>query len=569
MCGIVATFNGDLFEPLKQLQNRGYDSAGVSFVLDNTIECIKYASTQSRSAIEMLNIPDVECGIGHTRWATHGAKTDTNAHPHISNDGKFHLVHNGIIENYLELKMFLMNHGYTFKSDTDSEVIVNLIQHLYTGSIMDTINMINTMLTGSWAICVLLIENNEPVICGTRCGSPLLVGKKGMIVSEMSGFCDRENEYLILDELDVVLCKANGPQLQRDYEFIQLDRSQCITLSPSFNHWTIQEIYEQAESSIKSVIIDGRIDKNTGMVKLEGLDMNESVLRNIDNLILVGCGTSLNVALFAKRYFTTFNTVQVINASEFDVVDVPKIGKTAMILISQSGETRDTYNCLTLAKSMGVFTMGVINVRNSLIAREVDCGCYTNVGKENGVASTKSFTGQAIVLYLMAMWLSRTILTQINFYNDIRATLQHHDYIKSYITPMLDNCNSCFILGKGQNYALAREGALKIKEISYIHAEAYELSELKHGPLALLTNDTVVIIIGDDEIDNCYHEVISRGSSVIVVTNSYKCDNRIHVPSSNKLLYVIPLQLLAYECSLRRGLNPDMPRNLAKVVTVA
>tara|TARA_R110002073_G_scaffold147754_2_gene300862 strand:+ start:432 stop:2129 length:1698 start_codon:yes stop_codon:yes gene_type:complete len=565
MCGITALFSSNvqhkLVSSLKELQNRGYDSAGISYIDESgQIKNIKYASTKTLNAIDALNMETPDngvVGIGHTRWATHGAKETRNSHPHISNDGRFHLVHNGIIENYNKLKEFLTGHGYIFKSETDTEVIVNLIQYYYNGKIKETLNKINHILEGSWAIVVLYIEDNEPKLCGTKNGSPLLLGQNGMFVSEVSGFCNLTDTYGTIENYQIIEITQDGFDNSR-INFVNVEKT--FNRNLEYPHWTLQEIYEQAETSLKSVIIDGRIDKN-GKVILEGLNLYEKYLTEVDNLILVGCGTSFNACLFSKYHFKPhFNSVQVINASEFDIGDIPKLGETVMIFASQSGETRDVYRCLEIAKNYGIFTIGVVNVRDSLITREVHCGCYINVGREVGVASTKSFTGQIIVMYLMAAWFGKHNLKNFNLYDDIKNTIKFHEHVKTLV-PLFDNCNSCFILGKGQNYALAREGALKIKEISYIHAEAYELSELKHGPFALLTDKTPVIIIGDDFIDNCYNEVKTRGSPVIVV--DYKTFG------GNSMTYVIILQLLAYELSIRRELDPDKPRNLAKVVTVS
>ena len=564
MCGITALFGKNvqkkIIKSLKELQNRGYDSAGLSYIDDTDIKCIKFVSNKELNAIDALELENGTngtVGIGHTRWATHGAKNTKNSHPHVSNDKKFHLVHNGIIENYKKLKEFLEQKGYTFTSETDSEVIVNLIEYNYNGSIVETIEKVNTLLEGSWAIVVLCIENDEQTLCGTKNGSPMLLGENGMFVSEHSGFCEYEKSYTVLKDFQVV--KVNKHGFDKDnFTFVNIN-TDCIK-NLKHQHWTIQEIYEQEETPLKSVIVDGRID-SSGVVRLEGLDMNEKILRSCDNIILIGCGTSYNACLFAKYYFKKhFNSVQVINASEFTIDDVHRIGKTCMVFVSQSGETRDTYKCLQLAKENEIFTIGVINVRESLIAREVDCGCYTNVGREIGVASTKSFTGQIIVMFLMAMWFKQKILKNFTLYHDIKQCLKHHNYIKNTLVPLFKDCTSCFLLGKGQNYALAREGSLKIKEISYIHAEAYELSELKHGPFALLTDNTPVIIIGDNDIDNCYNEVKSRGSPIVTINNK--------TFGGNPMTFVIILQLLAYELSVSKNIDPDKPRNLAKVVTV-
>ena len=565
MCGITALFGNNvqstLIESLKELQNRGYDSAGISYIENESIVCVKHASTKTLNAIDALELHLMSnkgfVGIGHTRWATHGAKEARNSHPHISNNGKFHIIHNGIIENYKKIKDFLIQNGYTFKSETDTEVIVNLIEYYYEGSIVETIRKVNKILEGSWAIVVLLLEEGIPVLCGTKKGSPLLLGNKGMFVSEQAGFCGKEDSYTVIRDFQVVKVTQDGFD-KEGMEFMTISTDFIKGLN--YPHWTIQEIYEQKESSIKSVILDGRIDLH-GNIKLEGLDTNEKILRSCDNLIMLGCGTSYNACLFSKHYFVNyFNSVQVINASEFAIEDVQKLGKTCIMFASQSGETRDTYKSLEIAKNHGIFTIGVVNVKNSLIAREVDCGCYINVGREVGVASTKSFTGQIIVMYLIAMWFKKRVLKNFKLYEEIKDTLKHHNYIKEKIVPLFENSTSCFLLGRGQNYALAREGSLKIKEISYIHAEAYELSELKHGPFSLLTEKTPVIIIGDEDTDNCYNEVKTRGSPVILINSK--------TFGGNPMTFVIILQILAYELSIHRGINPDRPRNLAKVVTV-
>ena len=624
MCGISAIIGDNcstfLIKSLEELQNRGYDSAGISTIrhnnATNTIITTKYVSTKDTSSIQKLKNTiethhnNSKVGIAHTRWATHGEKSDINSHPHNSNNNTFSLIHNGIIDNYIELKNMLLSHGYTFKSKTDSEVIVNLLEYYYIsccdGDIKKSIELLNKNLKGTWAIVFLYVDTPYKVYA-TRNENPIIVGKSIdnhiLITSEEHGFCNLVKEYIILDNFDICICSYDPSN-----EIYSIHTNNIYTLKNvnindihyelgDYPHWTLKEIMEQPQSILKTIIIDGRI-VDTNIVKLEGLDNNRDTLSIIENLLLIGCGTSFNAGMMGKHYFLeycTFNTIQVIDGSEFTERDIPRNGKTCAILLSQSGETKDLHRCIEIARKKDLFLMGVINVRNSLISREVDCGCYLNIGREVAVASTKSYTSQVVMLSIIAKWFSQNMYNNDKFnihnnediyfndirklYIDIKTTIDITKQKVKEIVHFFDNCHSLFILGKGRAFPIAKEASLKIKEISYIHSEDYPLGALKHGPFALLTDKTIVIIlcIGSESMNkvlNCYNEVEARNATIIVVSdkeNIYGYTNFIQIPYNStfgELLSIIPLQLLAYELSISRNINPDIPRNLAKVVTV-
>jgi glucosamine--fructose-6-phosphate aminotransferase (isomerizing) len=617
MCGIfgiVLSKNENIYNliinGLIQLQNRGYDSCGLSVVNNGIFEINKYASTNEISAIDKLlqicnnysNNDNIYIGVGHNRWATHGIKNDTNAHPHLSNNKKFILVHNGIIENYNFLKKKLITQGFIFLSETDSEVIINLIQYNYYllndtfEAIKKTINEIN----GTYGLIIQSLYEPNKLFC-VRNGSSLLIGQnndKIIITSEQSGFCNMVNNYISLANDDICIIekidetiKMTTSNVYKNNNVSMLD----ISLTPyPYEYWTLKEIYDQPNVVINSINNGGRI-KNLSEVKLGGLELYVNILKNINNIIILGCGTSYFSALYGMYFFKkicNFNTVQVFDGAEFNNCDIPKIGKTAFILISQSGETKDLHRCIEIAKDNNIITIGIINVIDSLIAREVDCGIYCNAGKEVGVASTKSFTSQIVCLSMASIWFSqlyninekkrvKMISDLQNLSNDIQNTLKCcNEKIYNMVKNM--KCNNLFLLGKGSDEYIAKEGALKIKEISYIHAEGYSSSSLKHGPFALLDENFPVIILNLDQKHktktiNCYQEILSRKSPIILITNDnnitndINCDNTISIPENKtyaSLLGIIPIQLMAYYFSINKGINPDIPKNLAKVVTV-
>lgn len=627
MCGIFGILslleNQDIskiiINSLIQLQNRGYDSSGICLLNNNNLSennfiIHKYASTLNESSIDKLislNISqnlikeqiNINIGIGHNRWATHGGKTDINAHPHISNDKNFVLVHNGIIENYQELKKFLIEKNYSFYSQTDTEVIVNLISYYFQqyNNTFEAIKKTINELQGTYGIIVInKLEPNN--LYAVRNGSPLLIGSTddyALITSEQSGFCGLVNTYITLQNDDIctiIKDKHNKISIETSNQYIQkqINLINYEQTSEPFLHWTIKEIYEQPNTIFNAINRGGRI-KNNSEVKLGGLEQNIENLRDINNLILLGCGTSYHAGLYSMNYLKTlcnFNTVQVFDGAEFTEYDIPKIGKTAFVLISQSGETRDLYHSIEIAREQDIITIGIINVVDSLIAREVDCGIYCNAGREIGVASTKAFTSQVICLSLMAVWFAqihnlnefkriKIIKDLHNLSNDFKNTINNINQDIENIASQYTKYNNLFLLGKGTDEYIAKEGSLKIKEISYIHSEGYSASSLKHGPFALLDENFPTIILNcideySSKILNCYEEVHSRNSPIILITNNNNLNInndsiKINVTKNNSyssLIGIIPLQLLAYYLSIKKNINPDIPKNLAKVVTV-
>ena len=605
MCGIIAGISPQVVEilllGLKQLQNRGYDSAGITTVVDNKFQTTKYASGEN-SALERLDKEkdkhiNASIGIAHTRWATHGPKTDTNSHPHLSQSGNFVLVHNGIIENYLELKEELKKNNIICVSETDTEVIVNTIElnYLLEKNVEKAIEKTLSQLEGTWGLAILSQHETNVMYC-TRKGSPLLVsvnGNIGLVASEQTAFCNKTNNYIVLENHDICKLELKKEKVimttRNTYDKIAV-KNRNLELTPfPYKHWTEKEIYEQVDSSLRAISLGGRLLSNN-KVKLGGLNDLKEELLQVENLILLGCGTSYFSGMCGKKYFKDlckFNSIQVIDGAEFELNDIPKKGKTALVLLSQSGETKDLHRCLEMCKDTDVITVGVVNVVDSLIAREVDCGCYLNAGREVGVASTKSFTSQVIILSMMAMWFAqghdinlqkrkKHIRDLRKLYLDIESTLEKNN-IDEFLS-IFKTQNNCFILGKDKGEAIAQEAALKIKEISYIHAEGYSSSSLKHGPFALLEKDFPVILIAPEnkyfaKNMNAYEEIKSRYAKIILVTNKQDLNlpNTILVEKNDSyadLLCIIPLQLLAFKLSIYKGCNADMPRNLAKVVTV-
>ena len=619
MCGIfgiVLNNNTDnifklILDGLIQLQNRGYDSAGLSVILNDSFKVHKYASTNEENALQKLENKILEeninlnnyiySGIGHNRWATHGIKTDINAHPHLSNNKKFSIVHNGIIENYNELKKHLIKNGYIFYSQTDTEVIVNLIDFNYNinNNTFEAIKNTISNLKGTYGLLIQSLYEPNKLFC-VRNGSPLLIGQnedRVIVTSEQSGFCNMVNNFITLHNDDICIIEKQIEQILVTTTQTYIKKNITITdsnLSPyPYEHWTLKEINDQPNVILNSINKGGRIKSNSE-VKLGGLEQHTNSLKNIQNIIILGCGTSYFACLYGMYFFKqmcNFNTVQVFDGAEFNEFDIPNIGSTAFILVSQSGETKDLHRCIDIAKVKNITTIGIINVVDSLIAREVDCGIYCNAGKEIGVASTKAFTSQVLCLSMASIWFAQ--LHNINEIKRGRMISDLHN-LSQDIQNTLDSCketiknishtivaNNMFLLGKGSDEYIAKEGSLKIKEISYIHSEGYSSSSLKHGPFALLDENFPVIILNLDQTHraktiNCYQEVASRNSPILFISNDLYISNDvscdiIYIPENKtyaSLLGIIPLQLLAYYLSINKGINPDKPKNLAKVVTV-
>ena len=626
MCGIfgiVLRNNENIFNlilnGLIQLQNRGYDSAGLSVIKQDSFDIYKFASTDNINALDKLIklnlVPkeDTYIGIGHNRWATHGMKSDINSHPHLSNNKQFVIIHNGIIENYNELKKKLITKGYIFYSQTDTEVIVNLIEYNYLNntdtntnnnnnnkSIFEAIRETISELRGTYGLLIQSLYKPNKLYC-VRNGSPLLIGQnedRVIITSEQSGFCNTMKNYITLNNDDICIIEKLDTSISVTTTHTYIKKNVTILESEQtpypYEYWTLKEINDQPNIVLNSINKGGRI-KGLSEVKLGGLEQHIDVLQNINNIIILGCGTSYFAGLYGMYFFKqicAFNMVQVFDGAEFNEYDIPKIGNTAFILVSQSGETKDLHRCIDISKKNNIITIGIINVVDSLIAREVDCGIYCNAGKEVGVASTKAFTSQVLCLSMAAIWFAKLqninekkrakmICDLHNLSNDIKMTLDNcKEPIKKVANKIIKN--NMFLLGKGSDEYIAKEGSLKIKEISYIHAEGYSSSSLKHGPFALLDENFHVIILNLDQQHktktlNCYQEVASRNSPITLITNDITISNEIisddiiYVPENKtyaSLLGIIPIQLLAYHLSINRGINPDKPKNLAKVVTV-
>ncbi len=605
MCGIVAYLGSDNYREyilagLRLLQNRGYDSVGISSINNGQINTIKYASTNTHNSLEKLENKVLEnkeisnCAIGHTRWATHGGKTDINAHPHHDTADRISIVHNGIIENFQEIKTRLIEKGYSFKSQTDTEIISVLIgYHLDNGETIEhSIKKTVEELTGTWAL-VIIHRDYPNKLWATRNGSPLLLGMEDeyiILASEQIAFANYINKFIILENHDLIeITKEErtityNKNIQR--YMINEKTNIPIELTPTgYTHWMIKEIMEQPQSIIRAINNGGRIENNIS-VKLGGLDSYKSRFMDINHIIILGCGTSYHAGLWSLDIFKSLDivdTVAVYDGAEFDVKDIPKKGKTALILLSQSGETKDLHRCINIAKEYDLITIGVVNVVDSMIARETDCGVYLNAGREVAVASTKSFTNQCVILAMIAVWFSQNrgscIEKRKKIIKDLRNLsiqtenlLRNSEKVRELIYKIKDT-KSMFLLGKRKQEAIAKEGALKIKEVAYIHAEGFNSSSLKHGSFALIVNDLPIIIIDieDEHRDknrNAYQEVLARDAHVIRISD---IEGELLIEKNDTfggLLANIYVQLLSYYIAIENGHNPDFPKNLAKVVTV-
>ena len=613
MCGISAIICKNknknslqiLLNSLGQLQNRGYDSFGMSCITTGNKfyvhkkACIDQSEDHFTSFSNELQDVTANISIGHTRWATHGVISEENAHPHISQSGKLSLIHNGIIENYKILKTELLCKGFIFKSDTDSEVIVNLIDYYYNLPEIDideAIKMAIGRLEGTYGLVIQCIDNPSAVYI-IRNGSPILVGENENYIiatSEGSGFLNQMNNYYVIENNDlVVLSIDDGIKTNIVYKPVKAQNTLHNLTPDPYDHWTLKEIMDQSYSLLNSLNNGGRIF-NT-QIKLGGLDYIKSYIDNIVNVIFMGCGTSLNACHIGRMYLKSLsvvNNVQCFDAAEFDINDIPLSGKTLLVMCSQSGETKDLHRVIQLINDKpNIITMGVINVVDSLIAREVDCGIYMNAGREVAVASTKSFTSSVLIFKLFSLWYFQTIkYNNINLNKSIIQNIRNINIQVGTINNNIDslindthisllNAENLFILGKGKMEHIAKETALKMKEICYIHAEGYSGSALKHGPFALLTPDFPVILIIDkeneDKMWNVYKEIESRKANILVISEISNLEldptKYIIVPENKEIqeiLFITVLQHVCYKLALKREINPDKPRNLAKVVTV-
>lgn len=611
-CGIIGVVSKDkdvseyIYEGLSILQNRGYDSAGISTINKNNNKIIttKYASINSTSnSINLLKDNLFKhnknyIGIGHTRWATNGGKTDNNAHPHTDINNNISVVHNGTIINYKEIKDDLIKKGYKFKSDTDTEVIPQLIEYYYNknNNLFKSINLTLKRLIGTWGLVVLSSYNpNELII--TRNGSPMVIGlseNTTFIASETSAFNKYTKKFISLEDGEIVTISNNGTSIN-DIKRIKLSEDLNIKLSPKpYKYWTLKECHEQSKVIEQALDNGGRINNNE--IILGGLNKEIEYLLSIENLIITGCGTSLNAGLYGKKLmnkYKSFNTVSIIDSAEFSNNSIP-LNKGGILAISQSGETKDVYNAVMITKNNNIPIFSIINTVGSLIARTTNLGVYLNAGRENAVASTKSFTSQVVVLSLITLWFSqnRNYNNNLNKRIELIESLQRLSLLFNIAKNTRNKCKNIakflldkehlFILGKGYAESIAYEGALKIKEISYLHAEGYSGGALKHGPFALININTpiICIVLNDEHLHTmniALNELHARNSYIIVITDNINLiDNNIvndiiEIPNNKDLtalIAILPLQLIAYELALLKNINPDVPKNLAKVVTV-
>lgn len=614
MCGIVGYIGHREAYPvvikgLRRLEYRGYDSAGVVLYNGSDLTLCKtkgkVSDLEEKAAKEISTEGNI--GIGHTRWATHGVPNDVNSHPHFSNSGNLVIVHNGIIENYEPLKKELINRGYTFKSDTDTEVLINLIEDVKKKDNLKlgkAVQIALNQVVGAYAIAVFDKDRPNEIVAA-RLGSPLAIGvgkDEFFVASDASPFIEYTSNAIYLEDEEMAIIRLHKPLKIRKIkddslvdpyvQELQMNLEQIE--KGGYHHFMLKEIYEQP-----SVIKDtyrGRLHANEGLIKMAGIEDNLQKFVNADRILIIACGTSWHAGLVAEYIFEEFTRipVEVEYASEFRYRN-PIIRPTDVVIaISQSGETADTLAAIKLAKQNGAFVFGVCNVVGSSISRETDAGAYTHAGPEIGVASTKAFTTQITVLTLIALRLAQAKGTMNN--SDFHRYLQELELMPEKVAEALEtndvakeiaaiykDASNCLYLGRGYNFPVALEGALKLKEISYIHAEGYPAAEMKHGPIALIDEQMPVVVVAQkqehyDKIVSNIQEIKSRSGKIIAVVTKGDvqvrglADHVIEVPDTSDalspLLTTIPLQLLSYHIAVMRGCNVDQPRNLAKSVTV-
>jgi len=607
MCGIVG-YVGDriatplLIDGLKRLEYRGYDSAGVAIMNGKGVETRKAAGKIARlESVIDANPPHGTLGIGHTRWATHGPPNETNAHPHVSTDRTIAVVHNGIIENATALKAGLEARGFVFTSDTDTEVLAHLIEAAYAGNLEAAVIEALRQVDGTYGIAVIS-SNEKDKIVAARKGSPLLIGLgegEYFVASDASAILSYTRNVVYLDDGDVAVVTREGykvldldavrhdkPVSRIEWDLEQIERG-------GYPHFMLKEIFEQpttAENTMR-----GRLILEEGFSKLGGLNISKEDLLKVDNIIITACGTSWHSALIGEMMIEELCRipVEVEYASEFRYRNPIVTPTTLCIVISQSGETADTLAAMREAKRRGARTLGLVNVVGSTIAREDDGGIYLHAGPEIGVASTKAFTSQVIALALFTLKLARLRNLSVaqgreiaqalaKLPEQIQSILERADEIEA-LAEEFKRATNFLYLGRGYNFPAALEGALKLKEISYIHAEGYPAAEMKHGPIALIDEMMPVVCIAPhdsvfEKITSNIQEVKARKGKIIAITTrdepslAGKLDYEFRIPETVDLLTPIlasvPLQLLAYYIAVKRGCNVDQPRNLAKSVTV-
>jgi glucosamine--fructose-6-phosphate aminotransferase (isomerizing) len=612
MCGIVG-YIGDknaypiLINGLKRLEYRGYDSAGIALIGKETKIYKKKGKVNDLKSLIENNSAEGTIGIGHTRWATHGEPNDVNAHPHTSQEGKFTVIHNGIIENYTRLKERLIDRGYQFQSETDTEILANLIEYIYitaNGSIdaEKAVRLALSKVIGAYGIVVISKDEPDKLIAARK-GSPLVIGigdGEYFIASDATPIIEHTDSVIYLNNDNVavitkeqlILKTISNDKLEPMIQKLTMDIGSIE--KNGYDHFMLKEIFEQPRSI--SDTFRGRIAADFTEIRLGGLHQVMNKIERAKRIIIIACGTSWHAGLVGEYLIETFARipVEVEYGSEFRYRKPIIYSDDIVIAISQSGETADTLAAINIAKESGATVLGICNVVGSSIPRETHAGVYTHAGPEIGVASTKAFTAQVTVLTMFAALLGKTLgqLSEseygkvieelVDVPNKIQTILKYDDMIKD-VSELYKNATNFLYLGRGYLFPVALEGALKLKEISYIHAEGYPAAEMKHGPIALIDENMPVVVIATQ--DNSYEKVVSNiqevkarnGKVIAIVTEGDTiirdlADHVLEVPKSHEaiapLLTVVPLQLLSYHIAVMRGCNVDQPRNLAKSVTV-
>ena len=607
MCGIVGYVGPRiatpmLIEGLKRMEYRGYDSAGVALIGGDGVDMRrakgKIAALETTVAARPIG---GNVGIGHTRWATHGAPSEKNAHPQRDCGSTLAVVHNGIIENYSILRQRLIDTGHVFKSDTDTEVLAHLIEEAMEGNLEEAVMAALNLVEGTYGIAVISSLDPDKIVVA-RNGSPLLIGLgegENFIASDVAAILQHTRQVVYLDDGEMAVLTADSYRvfdldandIPKGVNLIDWDLEQIE--KGGYDHFMLKEIFEQP-ATIENTM-RGRLVSDAGFSKLGGINLSKAEMLDLQNIIITACGTSWHSALIGKLMIEDLARirVEVEYASEFRYRNPIVDDKSLCVVISQSGETADTLAAMREAKRRGAKTLGLVNVVGSTIAREDDGGIYLHAGPEIGVASTKAFTSQVIALALLTLKLARLRLLSVE---KGRAIAQAMEALPAQVQSILDrapeietiaerfrDATNFLYLGRGYNFPVALEGALKLKEISYIHAEGYPAAEMKHGPIALIDENMPVVFIAPhdsvfEKVVSNISEVKARGGRVIVITSreepslAGKIDFEIRIPETIDMLYpvltVIPLQLLAYFIAAKRGLNVDQPRNLAKSVTV-
>lgn len=614
MCGIVGYMGHReaypiIIKGLQRLEYRGYDSAGIALYdgdainLSKTKGKVEDLKNKAKNSISLKG----NLGLGHTRWATHGVPNDINSHPHYSNSGNLVIIHNGIIENYESIKKELTKRGYTFKSDTDTEVLVNLIEEIKNTEgvkLGQAVQIALNQVVGAYAIAVFDKQKPDEIVVA-KLGSPLAIGigeNEYFVASDASPFIEFTNNAVYLEDEEMAIIRLGKEIKLRKIKDDAIAYPNILELKLNleeiekggYDHFMLKEINEQPKAILDTY--RGRLLADKGLIRMAGIDQNLEKFLNADRIIIVACGTSWHAGLVAEYIFEDLARipVEVEYASEFRYRNPVITERDILIAISQSGETADTLAAIKLAKQKGAFVFGVCNVVGSSIARETHAGAYTHAGPEIGVASTKAFTTQITVLALIALKLAKEkgvfseskfheFLTELeNIPSKVERALEFNGLVE-HISEVYKDSANCLYLGRGYNFPVALEGALKLKEISYIHAEGYPAAEMKHGPIALIDEQMPVFVIATkkghyEKVVSNIQEIKSRKGKIIAIVTegdeSVKAlaDHVIEVPetleSLTPLLTTIPLQLLSYHIAVMRGCNVDQPRNLAKSVTV-